>query len=390
MGVVSSLGITLDAFWNNLLKGTTIIHNGTRFDPHPYRSNKCSVLDYDTVLPQLDVSEAEAEQLNACSIVGLSAARQAITDSGLDTHPKLRQAGFSMATTSGGEIDTYSKWFHYGYPRSHDLADQCHIFTPAVHVSEVLGLQGPVCTFSSACTSGTISIAYAYETIKFAETDIMVAGGSDVLEELPFAGFNSLRIVSNKDCRPFDKNRTGIIIGDGAAFLVLEEMHCALKRNATIYAEIIGVGMSCDACHATKPNPTGAARAMNAALSEAGLKTSNIQYINCHGTGTIINDRAEAQAMAMVFGDDLAGIYASSTKSALGHLLGTAGSIEAIITTMAIGTGQIPPMANCTELDPEVRFRVARQAPWKMDIQYAVSNSFGFGGNNISMIFAHS
>ena len=387
MGLISSIGITIDAFWNNLLNGNSRIHHGTQFDPHPYRSDKCTVIDYEAVWPQLNISDEESEQLNDFGVVGLAAARQAIKTAGLDNHPDLKRAGFSMATTSCGEIDQYAKWYHYGHRRSDKLMDNCHIFMPATHIAEKLGFQGPVCTFSSACTSGTVSLAYAYETIKYGATNIMIAGGSDVLEELPFAGFNSLRIVSKKDCRPFDAQRTGIIIGDGAAFLVLEELTSALNRGATIYAEIKGVGMSCDAHHVTLPIPDGPARAMQAALKEAKIQPSDIQYINCHGTGSIANDRAEAQAMSNVFDRALPNIYASSTKSALGHLLGTAGSIEAIITTLAIHRGWIPPMHNLNKPDPIVQFQIAR-APVQMDIQLAMSNSFGFGGNNISMIFA--
>lgn len=388
LGLVSAMGITLETFWANLLKGEIHIHHGTQFDSHRYRSDICAVMKYDQIWPQLNVSEEETEQLNDCGLVGLAAARQAIVTAGLEGRPDLKQAGFSMATTSGGEIPQYAKWYHYGRERKNDLIDHCHIYMPAVHIAEKLDLHGPVCTFSSACTSGTVSLAYAYETIKYSQTDIMLAGGSDVLEEIPFAGFNSLRIVSQKDCRPFDAKRSGLIIADGAAFLVLEEMQSALRRGALILAEIKGVGLSCDAHHATQPMFEGATRAMQAALTEANVQTSDIQYINCHGTGTVVNDRAEAKAMAAVFDQDLTDIYASSTKSALGHLLGTAGSIEALITTLAIDKGQIPPMTNLDEPDPLVRFRVARDVPVDLDIQHAMSNSFGFGGNNISMIFA--
>ncbi len=388
MGVVSSIGTELETFWSNLLKGEIHLHHGTRFNPHPYRSDKCSVIDYEKVWPKLGVSDEEAAQLNRCGLIGLAAARQAIDAAGLVDHPELKPAGFSMATTSGGEMDQYSKWYHFGHERDDDAVDHCHIFMPAVHIAQRLDLQGPVCTFSSACTSGTVSLAYAYEMIKYADIDIMIAGGSDILEELPFAGFNSLRIVSSKDCRPFDERRTGIIIGDGAAILVMEEMEAAMKRGAPILAEIKGVGLSCDAFHATQPKPEGPARAMQAALSEASIDTGDIQYINCHGTGTVVNDRAEAQAMAAVFEEELHAIYASSTKSVLGHLLGTAGSIEAVITTLAIDKGQIPPMTNLEKPDPEVRFRIARDVPVDLDIRHAMSNSFGFGGNNISMIFA--
>lgn len=389
MGVVSSMGITLDTFWSNLLDGRIKIHHGTKFDPHPYRSDLCSVIDYTNVLPLLAVNDEEAERLNDCGIVGLAAARQAVVAAKLEKNQDLDQAGFSMATTSGGEIDNYSKWFHYGHSRDPDLAEHCHIFSPAVHIAAQLNLKGPICTFSSACTSGTVSLAYAYETIKYSHVNIMLAGGSDVLEELPFAGFNSLRIVSNKDCRPFDTKRSGIIIGDGAAFLVLEEMESAINRQAPILAEIKGVGLSCDAYHATQPTPEGAARAMQAAIEEADIKTGDIQYINCHGTGTVVNDRAEAQAMSMVFGEKLSDVYATSTKSALGHLLGTAGSMEAVITTLAITKKQIPPMINLDQPDQEVHFRVVRGAPKNLSIQYAMSNSFGFGGNNISMVFGN-
>lgn len=388
MGVVSSLGWNLKEFWANLLAGEIHVKQPPHFDSTRYRSKYSTVIDYDRVISSHYLNESEQEDLNICAKVGLIAARQALENADLTTHDQYRRAGVSLGTTSGGDIDKFGQWFHFNKAIDAREIKNSPIFMSMTNIAQILDLEGPVCNISSACTSGTVSIIYAYEMIKHANTDMMLAGGCDILQEVTFAGFNSLRVVSPDQCKPFSSDRKGMIIGDGGAVLVLEEYESAKKRAAPILAEITGTGMSCDAYHATSPNAIGAAQAMGLSLNEANLEAAKVQYVNCHGTGTIANDRVEAQALQSVFGDEINNTYATSTKSSLGHLLGTAGSIEALITTLVLIKGTIPPMKNFSSADDSVNFKIVQDQPLHVGIENAMSNSFGFGGNNASLILS--
>lgn len=390
LGLVSALGVSLEGFWKNLLRGKQIMKKASRFDSERYRSKYTTILDYDDVLEKIDsdINCPQTADWNLCSKIGLFATTQALRSAKFGESALYKKAGISLATTSGGEIDQFSKTLHFGGKADEGLVKNSPIYISMANIAEKLQLEGPVSNISSACTSGAVSIIYAYELVKNADVDIMLAGGCDVLQEIAFAGFNSLRVVTPDECRPFSKDRAGMIIGDGAAVLVLEEYESARKRNAPILAEIKGIGLSCDAYHATAPNAKGATQAMQAALRDSGFLSTDIHYVNCHGTGTIANDRAEAEALNAVFGDAITGLHATSTKSCIGHLLGTAGSIEAIITILVLTTNMIPPMINFTESDDVVKFRIVRNEPLQIPVNNAMSNSFGFGGNNASIILS--
>lgn len=387
MGVVTSLGDTIEDFWTNLLAGKDVMKKSGRFDTSRYRSQVTTVLDYEHH-DRKDACGDHRDTHHLCSRVGLRAAEQAIRSAGLTDNGQYKKAGISIGTTSGGEIEAYVKWYHCGGPMDDVTVKNSAVFMSMTNLADALDLEGPVCNISSACTSGTVSIAYAYELIRSGDADVMLAGGCDILQESAFAGFNSLRVVTPDQCRPFSLGRKGMMIGDGAAMLILEDYESAVRRNAPILAEMIGAGMSCDAHHVTAPNALGAAQAIELALHDAGLTPRDIDYINCHGTGTVLNDRGEAQALTRVFGDHIQKLYATSTKSCLGHLLGTAGSIEAVITTLAIVTDTIPPMMNVGATDPTVEFAVVENSPLHAKVNRAMSNSFGFGGNNASIILS--
>jgi 3-oxoacyl-[acyl-carrier-protein] synthase II len=261
---------------------------------------------------------------------------------------------------------------------------------PAAHAETLahrLGLGGPRHTVVTACSSGAVALAEAAELIADGVVDVALAGGVDAITRLCFMGFNALKLLDPEPCRPFDRDRRGMSIGEGAAFAVLESVERARARGARPYAELAGHGMTTDAYHVTAPQPEGEgmARAMRAALAAAGVAPAAVGYANAHGTATPQNDRIEARAIAQVFG--AGGLLVSSTKSMIGHTMAAAGSLEAVATILTLAQETIPPTANLTTPDPDVEFdcvpRVAREAA----LEHAISNSFGFGGQNVTLLF---
>jgi 3-oxoacyl-[acyl-carrier-protein] synthase II len=250
------------------------------------------------------------------------------------------------------------------------------------------GLQGPRSTVVTACSSSATSIGYAADLIRYGRADLMLAGGCDALCQLTFSGFNSLRALDEGPCRPFDANRKGISLGEGAALLVLEEAERALARGAKIYGEFAVYGISCDAHHMTAPDSKGegAVRAMRSALADAGLSPEEVDYINAHGTGTQYNDLVETLAIKTIFGEGAYRLPVSSTKSMVGHCLGAAGGIEAAATLLAIHYQMIPPTIHYENPDPQCDLDYVPNEPRRMKIQVALSNSFAFGGNNTAVV----
>jgi 3-oxoacyl-[acyl-carrier-protein] synthase II len=250
-----------------------------------------------------------------------------------------------------------------------------------------LGIRGPRHTVVTACSSGAVALAEAAELIADGVVDVAVAGGVDAMTRLCFMGFNALKLLDPQPCRPFDRDRRGMSIGEGAAFLVLEAADRAQARGAPVYAELAGHGTTTDAFHVTAPQPDGDGmlRAMRAALAAAGVEAGAVGYVNAHGTATPQNDRIEALAVARVFGEGR--VFVSSTKSMIGHTMAAAGALEAVATILALTHELLPPTANLTTPDDDVAFdcvpRVAREAA----IEYAISNSFGFGGQNVTLLF---
>jgi 3-oxoacyl-(acyl-carrier-protein) synthase len=381
MGVICALGNTVNEVWDNLLLSKDIVTKTDCFDMSNYRSQRSTIISKKTV------RSLKNPRLHDVARIGLHAVEEALNKSGL-TEDQYKKSGLSIGTTSGGTMDKYSDAFHFGGDMFFHDPDNTPVHSAMTLIARKLKLHGPVYNMSMACISSSYAIMNAAELIRSGDVEIMIAGGCDRVRKADFAGFNALRSVSPDYCRPFDRDRKGLIMGDGGAFLVLESLKHAKNRKAKILAEIIGEGHTSDAYHATAPDSNGIARAMQQAIAYSGIKLNKIQYINCHGTGTALNDKAEIHAIKKVFGEYADNLYIGSTKSITGHLLGTAGAIEAIISILAVKHGIAPPSAHCINPDPEVNSKIVGNMPITMNIDYAMSNSLGFGGNNVSLVFS--
>ncbi|UWP97194.1 beta-ketoacyl-[acyl-carrier-protein] synthase family protein (plasmid) [Aliiroseovarius crassostreae] len=393
--VITGLGVvTRDAenqtqFWECLRSGGQPPMPPRQFDASRFRAKQAFATDPDALhqLCETRVSAhadlihtAPTEAQLLCAGHGISAALEAIVQAGLSP-VQLQQAGCALATTSGGMMDDYIT--------SSPPPPEGALLAPA-SAAEILhatfGLQGPFSSFSCACISSLAAISYAVARIRTGDAPIMIAGGSDRMREADFAGFNALRAMDRDRCRPFDRTRKGMMIGDGAAMLVLEDEALAIERGATILARITGMGLSSDSHHITSPNANGLIRAMRQALTQAGCKAQDVTYVNCHGTGTPLNDAAEVQALSEVFDGQAQRPMISSTKGTTGHLLGTAGAVETVATVLALRHGIAPLMAT-TPSPEETGFPLPLPGVNRnLTGRIAMKNSLGFGGLNASMI----
>lgn len=381
IGAICALGNCVSEVWRNLLLVKDIVEKPDNFDTTNFRSNRS------TVISKRVVNSLDNPHLHDAARFGVHAALEALHSSELS--PELyHKSGLSMGTTSGGMMDSFSDAFHYGKEDYWSNPNNAPVHSSMTSIARHLCLRGPAYNFSMACISSSYAILNAAELIRNGENELMLAGGCDRVRRADFAGFNSLRSISPDLCRPFDRDRKGLIMGDGAAFLLLESYEHAKQRRAKILAELVGEGHTSDAYHVTAPDPDGITRAMRQALSHAGISPNTIDYINCHGTGTELNDKAEIDAIKKIFGKNASNIHTGSTKSVTGHLLGTAGAIEALFSVLSIKYQTAPPSANCINLDPEISFRFVGNQPIHTRIGHAMSNSLGFGGNNTSLIFS--
>jgi nodulation protein E len=393
-GVISSLGRDSFQFWDKLSHGIpgfgpieSVDRTNLRFQ------NAAEVRGYKT---EEYFSEEQSRLLDKFTQFGLIAAQEAIQSAGIDWSARLRErTGVVTGSALGGqcmEDDAFAELYLRSRSRVHPLTIP-RIMANAVasHISMQYGITGPAYTVSTACSSANHAIGQAFWMIREGRIDLALTGGSEV----PFSfgnlkAWEAMRVVSRDTCRPFSKQRDGLILGEGGAMLVLECRDLALARGASIYGEIIGFGMSSDAYHITQPKPEGAAQAMKAALEDAGLNPEMIGYINAHGTGTPANDVSEASAIKLLFGEHAGKLAVSSTKSMHGHALGAAGALEAVATVLSLHNDILPPTANFIESDPECELDVIPNLPRKTCCEYALSNSFGFGGLNAVLIFRKS
>lgn len=391
MGIISALGADLAANWSSLSQGKAGISTIQLVDASKLRfQNGAEVREYD---PAQHFKSNQIDFLDRFAQFALIAARQALADSGLEITPEL--AG-KMAVVTGscvggqnsqdaGFVNLYQK----DVPRVHPLTiPRTMANAGASHISMEFGIHGPVYTISTACSSANHAIGNAFWMVRNGQVEAAITGGS----EAPFSmgllkAWEAMRVVSPETCRPFSKDRKGLILGEGAAMLVLEPMEKAMARGATIYGEIVGFGMSSDAGHITAPTLRGPATAMQAALLDAGIAPEQVGYINAHGTGTQANDQTETRAIREAFGKSADRLAVSSTKSMHGHTLGAAGALEAVATIMAMREKIIPPTANFTTSDPECDLDVVPNQPRPTEIEYALSNSFAFGGLNAVLAF---
>ncbi|XKH00535.1 beta-ketoacyl-ACP synthase II [Marinobacter nauticus] len=399
MGMVSPVGNDVPTSWKNVCAGQSGIAPIDRFDATDYNTRiggAVKDLDLDPYL-----SSKEARKLDAFIHYGLVAAQQAVDDSGLEQFEKLDRERVGVAIGSGiGGIEYIEKnviQMHESGPRK-----VSPFFVPASVINMIsgnaairFGYQGPNIAIVTACTTGTHNIGYAARTIAYGDADVMLAGGSEMATtRTSIAGFSSARALSTRNdepekaSRPWDKGRDGFVLSDGAGVVVLEELEHAKARGATIYGEVLGFGMSDDAHHITAPpsNGDGAARSMRNAIRDAGLNPEDVDYINAHGTSTQVGDVAEVAAVKSVFGAHSEKLAMSSTKSVTGHLLGAAGAVEAIFSMLAVNEGVLPPTINLDNPDEGCDLDFVPHTSRQSDARVALSNSFGFGGTNGTLI----
>jgi 3-oxoacyl-[acyl-carrier-protein] synthase II len=398
LGVVSPLGNDIDTFWRRLVAGESGVGPITRFDTSDYKVHiAAEVKDFDA---EDFIDKRQVRRLDLFSRYAVAAAKLAAADAEFDPRPEADRVGAVVGSGVGGlqtlhtEID---KLLTKGPDRVNPLLVPMMIPNMgAAHVSLELGTKGPLSATVTACAAGSDAIGYAARIIRHGDAEVMFAGGSEApVSPVCVAGFAAARALSlrNDDpehaSRPFDAGRDGFVIGEGAGCLVLESLEHAQARGARIYAELAGAGMSSDAFHMTLPDDTGKsqARAMTMALAEAGLEPSAIDYINAHGTATAAGDIAETKAIKVALGKHARSVAISSNKSMIGHCLGASGAIEAVATVLTIVNSLLPPTISLTDPDPacdldyvplEARFH-------KVDV--AASNSFGFGGHNVTLVF---
>ncbi len=399
LGVLSPNGVGLDSLWESLKSGKSGVSRITKFDVSDFTSQIAGEF------PEFDlfsrISPKEAKRLDPFCQYALYASAEAIEDSRLDLDEVDKdKIGVVYASGIGGEITwerEHKKLLEKGPRRvSPFFIPGLIINTAPGTIAIRYGFRGPNFGVTSACASSGHAIGEAFRKVRSGEADIMVTGGSEApLGPLALAGFCALRALSTRNdeperaSRPFDKDRDGFIMSEGAATLVLERMDLAEKRGAKIYGEIIGYGTSDDAFHITAPDETGEAQALGIkrALKDGNIKADDIKYINAHGTSTLLNDKVETLAVKNVFKERAYDIKISSTKSMTGHLLGAASAVEAIATLMALRESIIPPTINYETPDPECDLDYTPNKAVEMEIEYAISNSFGFGGHNVTLVF---
>jgi nodulation protein E len=391
IGMISPLGLTASDSWKSLSEGRPAIGPIERVDCSGLRfQNGAQVRGYDPLRHFEGGKDAYIDRFAQFSVV---AAREALRDSQIELTPQLREAcaivcgsavGGQAALETGFE-DLYVK----GRGRVHPLTiPKTMANAGASQISMDLRLSGPTYTVSTACSSSNHAIGQAFRLVRDGDAEMAVTGGS----EAPFTigllkAWEAMRVIAPDTCRPFSKDRRGMVLGEGGAMMILEPFEAAKARGAKIYAEICGSGMSSDAHHLTQPTVDGPARAMRAALRDAGLQPEQIGYINAHGTGTPGNDPTETRAIREVFGAHADKIAVSSTKSLHGHALGAAGALEAIATILALNRGILPPTANYNERDPECDLDYIPNEPRAARVEAALSNSFAFGGLNAVVAF---
>jgi len=385
LGIVSPFGAGLKAFWTGLSDGTCAIKAATLVETEGFRSRIAAEVPADAM-----AALPASRRRSRADRMALAAASEALADAELTGRDRARAA--LVVGAVGGGMYEGEEWY-WEETRSGRPSAKIRVLRSILPFSHAevlglrLGLDGPRETLVMACASGAASIALGADLIRAGMVTAAVVGGVDALTRICFMGFNALRLLDPEPCRPFDRDRRGMSIGEAAAFLVLEDAAPCHARGGRVYASLLGAGMTTDAHHVTAPHPEaeGMIRAITLALEAAGMGPRDVGYVNAHGTATPQNDRTEALALRRVFGDGR--VLVSSTKSMVGHTMAAAGSVEAVATVLALQHGLLPPTANLANSDPGIPFdcipREARPAP----VAVALSNSFGFGGQNVSLIF---
>jgi 3-oxoacyl-[acyl-carrier-protein] synthase II len=382
LGAVSPFGIGVKAYWAGVAAGACAIRPITLIETEGFRCQLAA---------EVPDGIAGSHRRSRADRLALAAAGEALDDAGL-TPADRADAALVVGAVGGGMLEAEAwHWARRGR-RTFGTARVAALRSvlPLSHAENLgsrLGLGGPRETLVTACSSGAASVTVAAELITDGVVDVALAGGTDALTRICFMGFNALKLLDPGPCRPFDRDRKGMSIGEGAAFLVLEEAARARARGARGYAELAGAARTTDAYPVTAPHPEGdgMARAMRAALVRGGVPPADVGYVNAHGTATPQNDRIEAAALRAVFGEGR--VLVSSTKSMIGHTMAAAGSLEAVATVLALVHGVVPPTAHHEHTDPEVPFDCVPGAAREASLTHAISNSFGFGGQNVTLLF---
>jgi 3-oxoacyl-[acyl-carrier-protein] synthase II len=398
IGAVTPLGNDAESSWQNLIAGGSGAGPITQFDSSDYYVHfACELKDFD---PAQWIERKQARRMDRFAQIVLAAARQAEADSGIDIKAEADRIGASIATGIGGIKsfqDCYDTLIKRGPDRVNPFAIPCIIPNMgAGWVSMELGTRGPLSSECTACAASNMAIGQGLDDIRLGRAEVMFCGGTEsAINQVGIAGFGAMRALSRRNedpkraSRPFDAGRDGFVMGEAGAVLVLEELERARARGAKIYAEVAGYGLSSDATHVTEPDPTGEnpARAMKNAFADAGVDPGEIDYINAHGTSTPLGDAAETRVIKLAVGEENARkTPVSSTKGATGHCLGAAGAVEAIFSALAIRDGKLPPTINYEAEDPACDLDYIPNEARDADVRVAVSNSFGFGGHNASIV----
>lgn len=400
LGMLSPLGNTPETTWENLLLGKSGISNIDHFDTSEFTTKFAGLVQNFNAQDYME--RKEAKKMDLFIQYGVAAGAQAVKDSGIEvTDENAPRIGVAIGSGIGGLgliEQNHEKMLKAASPRklSPFFVPSTIINMISGHLSIMFGLQGPNIAITTACTSGVHNIGHAARMIAYGDADVMVAGGAEKASTtLGMGGFGAARALSRRNddpqaaSRPWDKDRDGFVLGDGAGVVVVEEYEHAKARGAKIYAELVGFGMSGDAYHMTSPpaDGAGAARAMTNALNDAKIDVSKVGYINAHGTSTATGDIAETNAVKSVFGDDAYKVLMGSTKSMTGHLLGAAGAIESIFSIQALMHGAVPPTINLDNPDEGCDLDYIAGTARDVKLDYVLCNSFGFGGTNGSLIF---
>ncbi|BAE84446.1 beta-ketoacyl-ACP synthase II [Desulfitobacterium hafniense] len=398
MGVVSPVGSNLETFWNSLITGQSGIDFVTRFDVGDMPTKVAGeIKDFE---PTDWLDRKESRHMDRFTQLAMAAAKMAVQDSGLNLDQVNKERASCIVGTGVGGVTTLEQQkevlMNKGPGRISPFFIPMLISNMAAgHISLEFGLQGSSLSVATACASATNAIGEAMRLIEHGYADVVLCGGTEApIVPLAFAGFCAMKAMSTEKenpreaCRPFDARRSGFVMGEGAGILVLESLEHAQKRQARIYAELSGYGSTCDAYHITSPAPggAGAIQSMQMALAGAKMRPEEVDYINAHGTGTNANDSAETAAIKALFGEAAQKVAISSTKSMTGHLLGAAGAIEAIACALTIKNSMIPPTINYGEPDPECDLDYVPNEARQKEVQVALSNTFGFGGHNATIV----
>jgi 3-oxoacyl-[acyl-carrier-protein] synthase II len=393
IGVVTSIGVGRQAFWDNLVRGASGVGPVTSFDTSALPVHiGGEVRDFE---PQRFICAQNPGDLGRAAQFAVAAARLALEDSALDIRSaEARRVGVSVGTTSGepSVVERYNDFRYAGrldrMPPEILPRYPCHMI-PA-HIAREWHLGGPSLMIPTACAAGNYALGYAADLIRAGRVDVMLAGGADAFSRITYTGFARLGVIAPDRCQPFDLNRKGMVPGEGSAMMVLEDHDSAERRGATIYAELAGYGISCDAHHMTAGDPQadGAVRAMSMALKESGFGTQDVDYISAHGTGTTTNDRLEALAKQAPQGERAARIPMSSIKSMLGHTMGAASAIEAAACALAIHCHLLPPTINYEQADPDCEVDCVPNKARSASPRVVLNNAYAFGGNNASLCLA--